>query len=185
MLLAIPSVVIGWLTVGPVLFHGYFDGAIVVRPAHDVLGEVGRDYRSPLGFMLHAFLSLPVYLAAAGVLLAWFLYLKRPDIPATLRERLKPLYRVLDNKYWFDWVNENVIAAGSRAVGRLFWHVGDEMVIDGALVNGSARSVGWLAAVTRHVAVGLPVPLRVRDDHRPFGAARVAPLAGLSPDSRN
>jgi NADH-quinone oxidoreductase subunit L len=153
-LLAIPSVVIGWLTVGPVLFHGYFDGAIVVHPEHDVLGEIGRDYSSPLGFMLHAFLSLPVYLAAAGVLLAWYLYLKRPDLPATLRGRLKPLYRVLDNKYWFDWVNENVIAAGGRAVGRLFWHVGDEMLIDGTLVNGSARTVGWLAAVTRHVQSG-------------------------------
>jgi NADH-quinone oxidoreductase subunit L len=153
-LLAIPSVVIGWLTVGPVLFHGYFDGAIVVRPEHDVLGEVGRDYSSPLAFVLHAFGSLPVYLAGAGVLLAWYLYLKRPDIPATLRERLRPLYRVLDNKYWFDWVNENVIAAGSRALGRLFWHFGDEMVIDGTLVNGSARTVGWLAAVTRHVQSG-------------------------------
>ncbi len=153
-MLAIPSVVIGWLTVGPVLFHGYFDGAITVLPAHDVLGEIGREYTTPLAFMLHAFKSLPVYLAAAGVLAAWALYLKWPTVPALLRQRLAPLYRVLDNKYWFDWVNENVIAAGGRALGRIFWRVGDEFLIDGTLVNGSARAVGWLAAVTRHVQSG-------------------------------
>jgi NADH-quinone oxidoreductase subunit L len=153
-LLAIPSVIAGWLTVGPVLFHGYFDGAIVVSPAHDVLGEIGREYTTPGAFMVNAFRSLPVYLAAAGVLVAWVLYLKRPGVPAMLRERLVPLYRVLDNKYWFDWFNENVIAAGGRALGRLFWRVGDEFLIDGALVNGSARTVGWLAAVTRHVQSG-------------------------------
>jgi len=153
-LLAIPSVVVGWLTVGPVLFHGYFGGAIVVSPAHDVLGELGREYTTPLAFLLGAFRGLPIYLAAAGVLCAWFLYLKRPELPARARELFAPLYRVLDNKYWFDWVNENVIASGSRALGRLFWRVGDEFVIDGALVNGSARTVGWLAAVARHLQSG-------------------------------
>jgi len=152
--LAIPSVVIGWLTVGPVLFHGYFDGAIVVRPEHDVLGEIGREYTTPLAFTAHAFASLPLYLAAAGVALAWLLYLKRPDLPVRLRAAFAPVYRVLDNKYWFDWFNENVIAAGGRAVGRLFWRVGDEFLIDGVLVNGSARTVGWLAAVARHVQSG-------------------------------
>ena len=153
-LLAIPSVAIGWLTVGPTLFGGFFDGAIVVLPAHDVLGEMAGDFHGPLSFTLHAFMGLPLYLAAAGVATAWYLYLKRPDIPAMLRVRLAPLYRVLDNKYGFDWVNENVIASGSRSLGRLFFRVGDEMLIDGALVNGSARTVGWLAAVMRHVQSG-------------------------------
>jgi len=153
-LLAIPSVIIGWLTVGPVLFHGYFGSAIAVRPEHDVLGEVGREFTTPLAFMLHAFLGLPVYLAAAGVLTAWFLYLKRPELPARLREMFAPVYRVLDNKYWFDWFNENVIASGCRALGRLFWRGGDELLIDGVLVNGSARAVGWFAAVARHVQSG-------------------------------
>jgi NADH-quinone oxidoreductase subunit L len=153
-LLAIPSVVIGWLTVGPVLFGHYFDGAIVVSPAHDVLGELGREYTGQGGFLLKAFAHLPIYLAAAGVASAWALYLRWPAIPARLRASLAPLYRVLDNKYWFDWFNENVIAAGARSLGRLFWHVGDEIVIDGALVNGSARGVSWLAAVVRHVQSG-------------------------------
>jgi NADH-quinone oxidoreductase subunit L len=153
-LLAIPSVIVGWLIVEPLLFGGFFNGAIVVRPEHDVLAALGREHSSPVALLLTAFTGLPVYLAAAGVLTAWVLYLKRPDIPATLRARFAPVYRVLDNKYWFDWFNEHVIAAGSRALGRLFWEVGDQALIDGALVNGSARTVGWLAAVTRHVQSG-------------------------------
>ena len=153
-LLAIPSVVIGWPTVGPVLFGGYFGAAIVVQPGHDVLAVLGHEFSGAPGFLLHAFRSPPVYLAAAGAVAAWYLYLKRPDVPAALRQRLAPLYRVLDAKYGFDWVNENVLAAGARALGRLFWRVGDEFLIDGALVNGSARAVGWLAAVTRHAQSG-------------------------------
>ena len=153
-LLAIPSVVIGWPTVGPVLFGGYFGTAIVVQPGHDVLAVLGHEFTGAPGFLLHAFRSPPVYLAAAGAVAAWYLYLKRPDVPAALRRRLAPLYRVLDAKYGFDWVNENVLAAGARALGRLFWRLGDEFLIDGALVNGSARAVGSLAAVTRHVQSG-------------------------------
>ena len=153
-MLAIPSVVIGWLTVGPVLFGGFFDGAIVVSPAHDVLHEIGREYDGQGGFILHAFHSPAVYLAFAGVASAWFLYLKRPDIPVALRAKFGPVYRVLDNKYWFDWINEHLLAAGARGLGRIFWRVGDEMIIDSALVNGTARSVGRLAAVTRHMQSG-------------------------------
>jgi len=153
-LLAIPSVIVGWLTIGPVLFGGFFGGAIVVRPEHDVLGELGRGFSGPVAFLASAFATPTLYLAALGVATAWFLYLKRPDIPVTLRLRFAPLYRVLDNKYWFDWFNEHVVAAGGRALGRLFWHVGDEILIDGALVNGSARAVGWLSAMTRQVQSG-------------------------------
>ena len=153
-LLAIPSVIIGWFTVGPVLFGGFFGSAIAVRPEHDVLGRLAHEYEGPLAFTLKAFEGLPLYLAAAGVLTAWFLYLKRPELPARIRAQFAPLYRVLDNKYWFDWFNEHVIASGGRALGRLFFRVGDQMLIDGALVNGTARSVGWLAAVTRHVQSG-------------------------------
>jgi NADH-quinone oxidoreductase subunit L len=153
-LLAIPSVVIGWLTVGPVLFGGFFDGAIHVAPAHDVLGELGREYTTPLNFVLEAFRAPAIYLAAAGTAAAWFLYLKRPDIPAALRVRFQPLYWVLEQKYGFDWFNEQVLAAGSRNIGRFFWRVGDEFLIDGTLVNGSARTVGWLSGVTRRLQSG-------------------------------
>ena len=153
-LLAIPSVVIGWMTVGPMLFGGFFDGAIVVRPDHDVVAAIGRDFTGPLPFVLGAFRSPAIYLAAAGVLSAWLLYLKYPGVPAAMRVRFAPIYRVLDNKYGFDWFNENVIASGARALGRLFWRVGDEAVIDGVLVNGSAQAVGKLAGLVRHVQSG-------------------------------
>ena len=153
-LLAIPSVFIGWFTVGPVLFGHYFEGVIVVAERHDVLRELGHEYTTPLAFVLEAFKAPALYLAAAGVASAWFLVLKRPDLATAISARLAPLARVLDNKYGFDWFNENVLARGTQALGRLFWKVGDEMVVDGVLVNGTARSVGWLAAVVRHLQSG-------------------------------
>jgi NADH-quinone oxidoreductase subunit L len=153
-LLAVPSVLIGWFTVGPVLFGHWFDGAIVVLEKHDVLREIGREYEGQGGFIANAFHSPAIYLAAAGVASAWFLYLKRPDVADAIGARLRPIGRILDVKYGFDWFNENVLAAGARALGRLFWRVGDELVVDGALVNGSARSVGWFSTVLRHVQSG-------------------------------
>ncbi len=153
-LLAVPSVLIGWFTVGPVLFGHWFDGVIYVAERHDVLGELGHEYEGQVGFILAAFKGLPIYLAAAGVGSAWYLYLKNPALTDRIAAAMAPAIRVLDNKYWFDWFNENVLARGARALGRVFWKVGDEVVIDGVFVNGSARSVGWLAAVVRHVQSG-------------------------------
>jgi NADH-quinone oxidoreductase subunit L len=153
-LLAIPSVAIGWLTIGSVGYGGYFGDAIVVADQNDVLDELAKHYTGPAGFVAHAFAAPAIYLALAGAVTAWFLYLKRPDIPAMLREKLAPLYRVLDNKYYFDWFNEHVLAAGARSLGRLFWKGGDQLLIDGALVDGSARTVGWLSGVVRHVQSG-------------------------------
>jgi NADH-quinone oxidoreductase subunit L len=153
-LLAIPSLVIGAMTVGPVLFGGYFHQSILVLPQHDVLARMGEEFRGPLAFIFDALKAPTVYLALAGVATAWLLYLKRPELPALFRRRLAPLYNVLDHKYYFDWFNEHVIAAGARAIGRGFWQLGDRFVIDGVLVNGSARSVDWLGAVIRHLQSG-------------------------------
>jgi NADH-quinone oxidoreductase subunit L len=154
-LLAIPSVVIGWFTVGPMVFGHWFGGSLHVAEAHDVLGELSGEFHGPGSFVVHAFSGPAVYLALAGVATAWFLFLKRPDLPAALRVRLSGLVRVLENKYYFDWFNEHVLAAGAKAIGRIFWKGGDEMLIDGALVNGSARTVGWLSGVARHLQSGL------------------------------
>ena len=154
-LLAIPSVVIGWFTVGPMVFGSWFGSAIHVAEAHDVLGELAGEFHGPAAFISHAFHGPAVYLAAAGVFSAWFLFLKRPDIPAALRQKLSGVVNVLENKYYFDWFNEHIIAAGARAIGRIFWKGGDQMFIDGALVNGSARTVGWLSGVVRHLQSGL------------------------------
>jgi NADH-quinone oxidoreductase subunit L len=103
---------------------------------------------------MHAFGSPAVYLALAGVATAWYLYLKRPELPDRIAARFARLYRLLVNKYYFDWFNENVIATGVRNFGTSLWKRGDETVIDGWLVNGSARAVASLAAVVRNVQSG-------------------------------
>ena len=136
------------------LFGHWFDGVIYVAERHNVLGELAHEYTGQMGFVVEAFKAPALYLAAAGVASAWYLYLKNPALTDRIAAVMAPVIRVLDNKYWFDWFNENVLARGARALGRLFWKVGDEIVVDGVLVNGSARSVGWLAAVVRHVQSG-------------------------------
>jgi NADH-quinone oxidoreductase subunit L len=153
-LLAIPSIVIGWPTIGPLLFEGWFDGAIHVLPGHDTLGHLGEHWHGPGAFLLHGLQSPAVWLAAAGVLAAWYLYLKRPELAATLRERAGALYTLLANKYYFDDFNEKVLAGGSRALGRILWRGGDVGVIDGAAVNGSARAIGWIANRARALQSG-------------------------------
>ena len=154
-LLAIPSVIVGALTMGPLLFGGYFGHAIQILPEHDVVADMGKEWHGPLAFILEGLRAPTVYIALAGVAAAWALYLKWPAVPARLRVMLAPVYSLLDHKYYFDWFNENVIAAGSRMFGRAFWRFGDQMLIDGALVNGSARSVGLLGALMRHAQTGL------------------------------
>ena len=153
--LAIPSVVIGWLTIEPVLFGGFFADSLLVLEAHDVLHVVGEEFESPAAFVLHAFsASAAIYLALAGAIVAWVAYLLRPELPGWIAQRLAPVHRLLVNKYYFDWFNENVLAGATRGFGRLLWGVGDQAVIDGALVNGSARGVAVLAAIVRRVQSG-------------------------------
>ena len=153
-LLAIPSVVIGWLTIKPLLFGGYFGSALRVAEQHDVLAELGRGFHGPAEFVLHGFMGPAVWLAAAGAALAWYLYLRRPELAGRLRQKAGGLYTLLENKYYFDWFNEKVIAAGSRALGTALWKGGDVALIDGAAVNGSARLVGWVASLGRGLQSG-------------------------------
>ena len=153
-LLAIPSVVIGWPAIGALLFGDYFGNAVYVAPAHDVLGRLGEEFHGPWGFVLHGLASPILGLAAAGVMLAWYMYLKAPHLPDQIRERAGGLYTLLANKYYFDAFNERFIAGGSRALGNLLWRGGDVAIIDGAAVNGSARVVGWLANAVRGLQSG-------------------------------
>ena len=153
-LLAIPSVVAGWPFIERLLFGDFFEGAIAVAPQHNVLSHLGKEFHGPGAFVLHGLAAPAVWLAAAGVLAAWYLYLKRPALAEQLRERAGRLYTLLVNKYYFDAFNERFIAGGSRALGNLLWRGGDVAIIDGAAVNGSARLVGWLASVTRGVQTG-------------------------------
>jgi NADH-quinone oxidoreductase subunit L len=153
-LLAIPSVVIGWPAIGSLLFGDYFGNAVYVAPAHDVLAQLGEHYHGPLAFVKHGLGSPILGLAAAGVLLAWYLYLKRPELAEQLRLKAGGLYTLLVNKYYIDAFNERFIAGGSRALGNLLWRGGDVAIIDGAAVNGSARLVGWIAGAIRGVQSG-------------------------------
>ena len=153
-LLAIPSAVIGWFTIGPILFGDYFGSSIVATGAHDVLAHMGETFHGAAAFLTHAFSGPAVYLAALGAVTAWFLYLKRPDIPLMLSDKLSGLYKLLDRKYYFDDLWIKGFAAGGRNVGTILWKKGDELVIDGVLVNGTANSVVRLAGVMRRLQTG-------------------------------
>ncbi len=152
--LAIPSAVIGFLAIGPMLFGGFFDGAIVVREGHPAMAELAEEFHGALAMALHGFLTLPFWLALAGVVVAWYFYLVDPAIPDRILARTGWLYRLLDNKYYMDRINEVVFAAGGRRLGNGLWKRGDQSFIDGVLVNGSARLVGWFAAVVRTAQSG-------------------------------
>ena len=153
-LLAIPSVIIGWFTIGPVLFGEYFGPAIFVAPGHAVLEEVGSHFTGPAGFLLHGLTGPAFFLAMAGLATAWFIYLRKPEIATTISVKAGWLYRILVHKYFFDEFNDKVLAAGSRLAGRIFWRAGDGALIDALLVNGSARTVGWLSGIVRRVQSG-------------------------------
>ena len=153
-LLAIPSLFIGWPTIGPVLFGDYFGSSLTILQQHDVLRELGTDFHGALGFVEHGLMSPVVYLAAAGVFVAWYLYLRNPAIVPALQRRFSHLYQLLLNKYYFDEINDKVFVRGSLAIGNIFWRVGDVVVIDGAFVNGSARFIGWVSEALSRIQTG-------------------------------
>jgi NADH-quinone oxidoreductase subunit L len=153
-LLAVPSVIIGWLTIGDVVFGDYFGSAIFVREANDVLGSLAAGFHGPASYIAHALTTPAPWLAAAGAGTAWYLYIREPTLPEQIRLRLRWLHTLLVNKYYFDDFNELVLAAGGRRLGEMLWRFGDVAVIDGIAVNGTARAVGWFSAVIRRVQTG-------------------------------
>jgi len=152
-MLAIPSVLAGYL-IDPVVFGDWFNGVIHVAAQHDVLEEIGEHYHGPVSFVLHAFGGPAIYLAIAGVATAWYIYMKNPAIADNASKRFSAIYQLLVNKYYADDFNEAVFAGGARGVGRLLWKMGDVLIIDGLLVNGSARMVGWTSGVVRRIQTG-------------------------------
>ena len=154
-LLAIPSVVIGFLTIEPMLFGNFFHGVIHVDgQRHGAMAELAEMFHGPWEMAMHGFTTLPFWLAAAGVLSSYLMYMVFPAVPAALKQRVMPLYTLLENKYYLDWINENIIARGARALGTGLWKVGDQAVIDGAVVNGSWKLVGWVASIVRKGQTG-------------------------------
>ena len=153
-LLAIPSVIIGYMFVGDMAFGNFFGDAIFVLPQHDVLGELAKEFHGPAAMMLHSLKTLPFWLAAGGVGTAWFLYMKRPDLPAVIQQKLSLLHTIFINKYGFDKFNEIVFAGGSRGLGNLLWKYIDVKLIDSFIINGSAKTVGWVSLIMRRMQTG-------------------------------
>jgi NADH-quinone oxidoreductase subunit L len=154
-LLALPSVFIGYWTIGPMLHGDFFKDSIIVNAAaHPAMAEIGKHFHGALAMATHGLVTLPFWLALAGVVTAWFFYLKQPSIPAAIKARFEWIYKLLDNKYYMDWFNEHVLSAGARLLGTGLWKGGDVAIIDGTLVNGSARVVGAIAQVTRLFQTG-------------------------------
>ncbi|MEO1957588.1 MAG: NADH-quinone oxidoreductase subunit L [Methylophilaceae bacterium] len=159
-LLAIPSVVIGYLAIKPMLFGSFFNGVITVNAeAHPVMEHLTHHFHAflhtPSGMALHGFLTLPFALAALGVGLSWFLYMKRPDIPATIQKRFSLISTILENKYGFDGFNERFFAGGSRFIGNRLWQIADVKIIDGVIVNGTANLIVKISGVVRRLQSGM------------------------------
>ncbi len=153
-LLAIPSVLIGFFTIEPMLFGEWFKDVIFVGDNHVGLKELAESFHGPAAMALHGLQTAPFWLAIGGVALAWYFYLVKPEIPAAIERTFKPLHTLLDNKYYFDRFNEIFFAGGSRLLGKGLWKAGDQGLIDGIAVNGSARLIGWIAQMSRLFQTG-------------------------------
>ncbi|QGZ61051.1 NADH-quinone oxidoreductase subunit L [Paraburkholderia acidisoli] len=158
-LLAIPSVIAGAVAIGPLLYGSFFQNGVAFQNVifigenHEALAEMGKEFQGWAAMGAHAFSGLPVWLALAGVVVAWFFYMKRPDLPTVVQRTFSPVYKLLANAYYLDKINEIVFARGAVAIGRGLWKEGDVVVIDG-VVNGSAKFIGWFATVIRFLQSG-------------------------------
>ena len=154
-LLAIPSVLIGYMTIEPMLFGDFFKGAIYINlEQHPAITQLADLFHGPLEMAIHGLSVAPFWLALSGVVLAYYLYIVNPALPAAIKRNAGPVYQLLENKYYLDWFNEKVLARGTRGLGTLLWKVGDQKLIDGTLVNGSWKLVGWISGVVRRLQSG-------------------------------
>jgi len=159
-LLAIPSLAIGYFAIDPMLYGSFFKDVIFVDSvAHPAMHELTMEWHevahNAFGMAVHSLMSLPLLLAASGVAVAWFFYMKRPDIPAAIQAKFSTINAILENKYGFDSFNDRVFAAGSRFIGNKLWQIGDVSIIDGAMVNGTANLIGKLSGIVRKLQTGL------------------------------
>jgi len=155
LLLAIPSVLIGFLAITPLLFGDFFKDAIFVDASkHAAMSKLSEHFHGAVQYAAHAFVTLPFWLAVAGVALSYYMYMVNPALPAAIKARAMPIYTLLENKYYMDWFNENVLARGARALGMVFWKHGDQTVIEAGLVNRSWRLVAWISSQVRRLQTG-------------------------------
>lgn len=154
-LLAIPSVIIGFFAIGPMLFGDFFKNVIYIdAERHPAMEELAHEFHSAAAMGVHSFTSAPFWLALAGVVAAYYCYMINPRVPAAFYKALRPLHTLLDNKYYMDKFNEVVFAGGARGLGKVLWQVGDRALIDGLVVNGSAKVVGWFSTIVRTFQTG-------------------------------
>ncbi|WP_107929213.1 NADH-quinone oxidoreductase subunit L [Neisseria animaloris] len=154
-LLAIPSVIIGYIAIEPMLYGDFFKDVIFVNhEVHPTMALLKEEFHGPLAMVAHSLHTPVLYLAVAGVVSAWILYVKAPHLPAKIAAAFSLVYKLLDNKYYLDTIYFNVFAKGSRALGNFFWKVGDTAIIDNGIVNGSAKLVGAVAAQIRKMQTG-------------------------------
>ncbi|MEY3551245.1 MAG: hypothetical protein RL520_1913 [Pseudomonadota bacterium] len=154
-LLAIPSVLIGFYTIEPMLFGDFFNNAIYVNSSlHPAMGSLQQAFHSPMGMAEHALTTWPFILALAGVLLAFYMYMVHPAVPAFIQQHVKPLHSLLVNKYFLDDFNEKILSRGTRWLATGLWKGGDQGLIDGWVVNGSWQMVGKVAMVARRLQTG-------------------------------
>ena len=154
-LLAIPSVVIGFFSIDTMLFGDFFGSAIVVDESkHGAMAALRELFESPIGMAIHGLQTAPFWLALSGVLAAYYMYMVNPAVPAAFARTLKPIMTLLENKYYLDWFNENVLARGARAIGIGLWKGGDQGVIEGGVVNASWKLVGLISGVVRKLQSG-------------------------------
>jgi NADH-quinone oxidoreductase subunit L len=152
-LLAIPSLLIGLFTIEPLLFGKFFEKAIYVTHEHNPFHS--EHFHGVIGFMLHGMTQLPFFLAMAGLGTAYYLYQVNPELPEKVKQRFTFVYNILLEKYGFDRFNDWFFAGGARGIGTRLWNTGDVLLIDGIMVNGSAKTVGLLSNTVRHLQTGL------------------------------
>jgi NADH-quinone oxidoreductase subunit L len=137
------------------LFGGTLKDAIYVNhEVHKALDMLREEFHGPLQMAIHGLSAAPFWLALAGVAAAYYLYMVNTKLPDTIKCSIMPIFKLLDNKYYMDWFNENVLAASARGLGVVFWKVGDQSLIDGVCVNGSWRAVGWFSGIVRKLQTG-------------------------------
>ncbi|HET7307388.1 MAG TPA: NADH-quinone oxidoreductase subunit L [Gammaproteobacteria bacterium] len=152
--LAIPSIFAGALTIKPLLFGGFFASSIYIGPGHNVLGGIGQEFAGAGTFFVEALTSPPFYLMLFGIFVAWYCYMFRPETPAKVVAKIRWLYAILARKFYFDDFNQIIVAGGGRSLGKFLWRFGDQAVIDGGMVNGTAYSINWFAGVARRIQTG-------------------------------
>jgi len=153
-LLAIPSVLIGFFAIQPMLHGDFFNGVITVNASHGAMAELKERFHGAVAMAIHGLTMMPFWLALAGVVSAYYCYMINPRVPAWFYKHFHALHTLLENKYYMDKFNEVVIAGGARLLGGGLSRVGDKTLIDGLIVNGSAKVVAWSSRVIRVLQSG-------------------------------